>query len=299
MSDLHKLSKPFPSKYVHTNPSGGGSYVKHHVVNQRLLMDIGPFDFALVEILRGRVEGRPPNPNGNSARAKAGTPALDNAVVGAVCRLTISIDQQPVTIEEVGDCEEPHNWPHDGARMKDAMSDAFKRCAMRIGLGLHLWSQDEFFLDVALGRAESASSGGGSEGANGAPAAAKEPAGSATASREPAPTSPPPGVDPTTGEIKTATPPVPASGAERSGTGAAPPTSGAAPTNPPPDPMTGKQRALLFGMLTDRGLSSDEDRHDFATEVLGRPVSTFVGLSKADCSKLIDYLNGLTKAAAQ
>ena len=40
--------------------------------------------------------------------------------------------------------------------MKDAMSDAIKRCAMALGVGLHLWSQmgdqDEYFLDKQLAK---------------------------------------------------------------------------------------------------------------------------------------------------
>jgi hypothetical protein len=34
--------------------------------------------------------------------------------------------------------------------MKDAASDALKRCAMRMGLGLHLWSQDKYILHTTL-----------------------------------------------------------------------------------------------------------------------------------------------------
>jgi hypothetical protein len=31
--------------------------------------------------------------------------------------------------------------------LKDAASDAFKRCAMRVGVGLHLWTKEgEYFL---------------------------------------------------------------------------------------------------------------------------------------------------------
>jgi len=40
--------------------------------------------------------------------------------------------------------------------MKDAVSDAVKRCAMALGVGLHLWSQinntDEYFLDKQLAK---------------------------------------------------------------------------------------------------------------------------------------------------
>lgn len=153
-NQLLDLALPFPQKYVHTNPSGGGSYVKHHVVEQRLLQVCGPFDFELVQVIRGHVAGKPGDPEGRSERARAGTPDLTDVIVGAVARLKVSINGWTTTVEEVGDCEQPHNWPHDGARMKDAMSDAFKRCAMRLGLGLHLYSGDEYFLHERLKQSE-------------------------------------------------------------------------------------------------------------------------------------------------
>jgi hypothetical protein len=145
-AELVDRLKPFPARLIHTNPSGGGTYVKHSVVVQRLLALFGSYDFELVEVIRGHVDAVAPKPQGNSAKAKAGSPALADAVVGVVARLTVEIDGKPVRIEDVGDCESPHNWPHDGARMKDAMSDAIKRCAARLGIGLHLWSQDESYL---------------------------------------------------------------------------------------------------------------------------------------------------------
>lgn len=140
------LVVPFPDRVIHSNPSGGGSYVKHSTVQQRLMDVLGLVDFTLVEVVRGHVDAKPPNPNGKSQKAKNGSPALTGAVVGVVCRMSAVVDGQSVTVEEAGDCEEPHTWPHDGARMKDAMSDAYKRCAMRLGVGLHLWSQDDFYI---------------------------------------------------------------------------------------------------------------------------------------------------------
>lgn len=144
------LARPFKRSLIHTNPSGGGSYVKHGIVTQKVLAVVGEagFKFELVEVLRGYVPGVAPNPQASSKRGRDGVPPLDNAVVGAVMRLSLMIDGAPFVIEEVGDCEQPHNWPHDGARLKDATSDAFKRCAMRVGVGLHLWCPDdgEFFL---------------------------------------------------------------------------------------------------------------------------------------------------------
>ena len=71
--------------------------------------------------------------------------------------LTVEIDGQLVTVEEAGDVEQPFNWNTDGARLKDAISDAVKRCAMAFGVGLHLWAQfegkSEYFLDKQLEKA--------------------------------------------------------------------------------------------------------------------------------------------------
>lgn len=144
---MAQLSQPFPDGFVHKNPSGGGSYVKHHVVNQRLIQVFGrPPNFERVEIIFGDVDAIEPNPDGKSERAKKGRPALKGVVVGVVARLSIAVDGEPWIAEEAGDCEDPHNWTTDGQRLKDAMSDAYKRCAMRWGCGLHLWSQNEYFL---------------------------------------------------------------------------------------------------------------------------------------------------------
>jgi hypothetical protein len=147
---LRALVRPFPSKYIKANPSGGGTYVAHEVVTQRLLHVLGPFSTEVDQIIRGDVDALLPKPDGNTAKAKAGSPALTNVVVGVLLKLEVTIDGRLVTVTEVGDCEQPHNWPTDGARMKDAMSDAIKRCAMRLGCGLHLWAQDLFYLHAAL-----------------------------------------------------------------------------------------------------------------------------------------------------
>lgn len=150
MSDLRSLATPFPARMIHGNPSGGGTYVKHHAYTQRLLLYTGGYSFQLVEVIRGDVPGKPGNPDGKSARARVGTPDLSNVVVGAVMRLTALVDGRELVVEDVGDCEEPHNWPHDGARLKDATSDALKRCSRHLGLGLHLYAGDEFVLADAL-----------------------------------------------------------------------------------------------------------------------------------------------------
>ena len=62
------------------------------------------------------------------------------------------IDGQPVVIDEIGECERP--GPNDGLNAKNATSDAIKRCAMRVGLGLELWCQETYVLDKALATKE-------------------------------------------------------------------------------------------------------------------------------------------------
>jgi hypothetical protein len=150
VSDLAKLARPFPRELVERDPAGN-RYVAHENVTQWLLGIVGPFSFELVEVIRGDVPGIPPDPKGRSRQAKEGMPALHNVIVGGVWRLTLRIDGRTVQLEEAGDVEDPHNWPHDGLRLKQAASDSIKRCAMRAGLGLHLWAGERYVLDGRLG----------------------------------------------------------------------------------------------------------------------------------------------------
>lgn len=146
---LAQLAQPFPARYVERDPQGN-DYVSHSTVTEWLLGIVGPYSFELVEAIRGDVPAVAPDPGGKSRRAKAGTPALHNAVVGGVWKLTCEIDGRVIHVEEVGEVGDPHNWPNDGSRLKQAASDALKRCAMRIGLGLHLWSGRAYALGERL-----------------------------------------------------------------------------------------------------------------------------------------------------
>jgi len=126
MKQLAKLVEPFDERLIKTKGgSFAASYVAHSEVEQKLLATIGPHDFAVTEVLRGS----------------------DGKIEGCLARMAAVIDGEPVEIVEVGDCERPDNWKTEGARLKDAASDAYKRCAMRLGVGLHLWSQELFWLD--------------------------------------------------------------------------------------------------------------------------------------------------------
>jgi hypothetical protein len=148
-SDLARLARPFPRELVQRDP-GGNRYVAHENVTQWLLGIVGPFSFELVQIIRGDVPAVPPDPKGRSRRAKEGVPELHDVIVGGVWRLTLVVDGRTVRLEEAGDVEDPHNWRHDGQRLKQAASDAIKRCAMRAGLGLHLWAGERYVLDGRL-----------------------------------------------------------------------------------------------------------------------------------------------------
>lgn len=146
MSDLRKLAEPFPAKLVKKPPQGKyGSYVSHSTVNERALSIVGPFSFRVVEVIHGTAFPVTVNKGKDTER----TYRERDAVVGCLGELTVEIDGRTVTVTEVGDVEGAAAQ-EDGANLKEASSDAFKRCWMRLGLGLHLWSQDDYFLAAQL-----------------------------------------------------------------------------------------------------------------------------------------------------
>jgi hypothetical protein len=147
IEQLHQLSRPFPMQFVKQAPAGKfGDYVPHSTVNERLLSIVGPFDFQVTEVIRGTA---PPVIGKDGTKELPAFAGRDDAVVGCIATLGVTIDGRQVWVSEVGDVDEPA-MNHDGANLKFAASDAIKRCAMRIGLGLHLWSQENYFLDKQL-----------------------------------------------------------------------------------------------------------------------------------------------------
>jgi hypothetical protein len=124
---LYELARPFPDRLVKQKPGKfAASYVEHSVISQRLLEVLGPHTFTV------------------------DTPVLnpDGVIVGCLATLEVMVDGDFVTITEVGDVEHPGT--NNASNLKNAASDALKRCAMRLGVGLHLWSQDNYYLDKAL-----------------------------------------------------------------------------------------------------------------------------------------------------
>jgi hypothetical protein len=130
MSQLYELSRPFPANLVKSKPGKfAAAYVEHSVISQRLLEVVGPHSFEVVKPVTN----------------------ADGTVVGCLASLTVEVDGRTVTITEVGDVEHP-DPKNNGSNLKNASSDALKRCAMRLGVGLHLWSQDNYYLDKALAK---------------------------------------------------------------------------------------------------------------------------------------------------
>ncbi len=139
---LQELSKPFPQKYIHKNPTGFGEYIQHSVIRQRLLSVLGPFEQRVIQVFKEEMTDK-------QGKTKTVT-------TGIVLEMTFNIAGRNVSVQEIGDVEQPFNWRTEGGRMKDAVSDAVKRCAMAIGCGLHLWAQfegkSEYFLDQQLSK---------------------------------------------------------------------------------------------------------------------------------------------------
>ena len=147
MSQLKELAKPFSNKLVQSKPGrAGGDYVSHSTVTERALSVVGAYSIEDVQLIRGHAVEE-------STKNKT-YPAEDNVVVGALITLRCNVDGREVRITEAGDVENPLQKGNDGARAKDAISDAVKRCWMRLGLGLHLWSQEDYFLHAVLERDE-------------------------------------------------------------------------------------------------------------------------------------------------
>ena len=114
-----KLIKDFPKNVVQPAPKGKfGSYVPHHLYTQRLVDVVGgKYNFFVKEVLRDK----------------------DNAVVGAVCVLEI---EGLGRMEEVGDVDMNalNRNITESEILKLAVSDGLKRCCMRFGIGLELWT---------------------------------------------------------------------------------------------------------------------------------------------------------------
>lgn len=132
MSQLSELARKFPDSLVKEKPGKfAASYVEHGVIVQRLLEVVGPFSYTVDKPITN----------------------VDGLVSGCLATLTLRIDGELVSITEVGDVERVTE--NNASNLKSAASDALKRCAMRLGLGLHLWTGDAYYLDRSLSKEKS------------------------------------------------------------------------------------------------------------------------------------------------
>jgi len=118
-----ELRKPFAKNVVKPAPKGKfGSYVPHHIYTRRLVDSGLPYSFRTIEVHKG----------------------TEGYVIAVVCELDIDGN----VVGETGDVDQnvytrvKNGTQSEGELVKFAVSDAFKRCMMRHGVGLELWEQD-------------------------------------------------------------------------------------------------------------------------------------------------------------
>ena len=131
--DFRALVERVHPQFIRDAPSGKyGKYVSHSDVAQIALARLGrPHGYEVVEVVRGLIPA-----------AKTGSgkeyPERLNGVVAVLAKLTVIIDDETYTVTETGEANSPQtSW--DWENLKTAASDAYKRCWMRLGVGLELW----------------------------------------------------------------------------------------------------------------------------------------------------------------
>jgi len=124
---LIRLAKKFPDKLVSQIKKGTHTedYVNHSVIAQRLLQVVGPFDWD-VDVIYS--EGKP---------------------VACKGTLKVTIDGKEVSVAGIG-TDQNNKGKDDGDIIKEMESDALKRAASKVGVGLHLWAQKQYFLSTQL-----------------------------------------------------------------------------------------------------------------------------------------------------
>lgn len=127
-TQLARLSKVWSGKFVKSRKVGGReeAYVPHSLVAERLLQVCGPYDWDFDVIYS------------------------ENIPVAVKGKLTVTIDDKEVTV--VGAGTPQNNSESVGEQIKKMESDAFKRAASKVGVALHLWSQEGYFLDKVLSK---------------------------------------------------------------------------------------------------------------------------------------------------
>tara|TARA_B100000287_G_scaffold123043_1_gene114989 strand:- start:7356 stop:7793 length:438 start_codon:yes stop_codon:yes gene_type:complete len=128
-TQLIRLAKKFPDKLVSQIDKGTHKedYVNHAVIAQRLLQVVGPYSW------------------------HCKTLESEGVVVAMKGQLTLEVDGKLIKVEGTG-TDQGNKNKTIGEKIKEMESDAFKRAASKVGVGLHLWAQDQYFLNQQLSK---------------------------------------------------------------------------------------------------------------------------------------------------
>ena len=133
-----QLSKAWNKKFVKQKKQSFGDvdYVDHTQVTQKLIALIPDLNMNLGSVYYDKIE----DDNGNQRKFLTG------------CDYTISgtIDGEFRTVTEAGMCDKPFfakensksPVSNNGQRLKECISDAVKRCALRLGVGVELYDSE-------------------------------------------------------------------------------------------------------------------------------------------------------------
>jgi len=140
-----ELSKAWNKSFVKQLKMSYGSidYVEHTQVTQKLIALIPDVQMKLESHIYDKVEDE------NGVRRKF--------LTGVVYTISGTIDGEFRTVTEAGMCDKPffaegnRKVSNNGERLKECISDAIKRCAMRLGVGIELYDTQSWLSSFLSG----------------------------------------------------------------------------------------------------------------------------------------------------
>ena len=141
------LSKKWNAKFHKTlkvsYKKDGIKYVEHTQVTQRLIAIIPDVKMEILD----KIYDDFTNPITGEEK---------KILTGIAYRISGTIDNEFRVVEEIGMCDKPFYNPDtettrkiltNGERGKECLSDAIKRCSMRLGIGIELYDTDTWIVD--------------------------------------------------------------------------------------------------------------------------------------------------------
>ena len=140
--EFRSLVERVSSEFIKDPPAGKhGKYISHSDVAQIALAKLGrPHSWEVVEVVRGFIPAGKTKEKRSEGKTTPGKeyPERPHGVVGVLGMVTVIIDGVEYVVTEAGEANSPQtSW--DWENVKTAASDAYKRCWMRLGVGLELW----------------------------------------------------------------------------------------------------------------------------------------------------------------